>query len=118
MADHEKLSGDLLERLTQVIQDRKQKDPGQSYIAQLHHKGQDAILKKIGEESCELVMASKDQDQSKVIAETADLWFHTLVLLGWHGLQVSDVLMELDRRMGLSGLQEKASRLGKNNSKG
>lgn len=110
MADLEKASGDLLERLTQVLEERKKGDPEQSYVAKLHHKGQDAILKKIGEESCELVMASKDQDQVKVVAETADLWFHSLVLLGWHGLQASDVLAELDRRMGLSGLAEKASR--------
>ena len=110
MADLEKVSGDLLERLTEVLQERKQADPEQSYVAKLHHKGQDAILKKIGEESCELVMASKDQDPAKVVAETADLWFHSLVLLGWHGLQASDVLAELDRRMGLSGLVEKASR--------
>ena len=110
MADLEKASGDLLERLTQVLEARKQGNPEQSYVAKLHHKGQDAILKKIGEESCELVMASKDQDPSKVVAETADLWFHSLVLLGWHGLQASDVLAELDRRMGLSGLVEKANR--------
>lgn len=110
MADLEKASGDLLERLTRVLEERKKGDPEQSYVAKLHHKGQDAILKKIGEESCELVMASKDQDQAKVVAETADLWFHSLVLLGWHGLQASDVLAELDRRMGLSGLVEKANR--------
>lgn len=110
MADLEKASGDLLGRLTQVLEERKKGDPEQSYVAKLHHKGQDAILKKIGEESCELVMASKDQDAAKVIAETADLWFHSLVLLGWHGLQASDVLAELDRRMGLSGLVEKANR--------
>lgn len=110
MADLENASGDLLERLTRVLEERKKGDPEQSYVAKLHHKGQDAILKKIGEESCELVMASKDQDQAKVVAETADLWFHSLVLLGWHGLQASDVLAELDRRMGLSGLVEKANR--------
>ena len=110
MADLEKVSGDLLERLTEVLQERKQADPEQSYVAKLHRKGQDAILKKIGEESCELVMASKDQNPAKVVAETADLWFHSLVLLGWHGLQASDVLAELDRRMGLSGLVEKANR--------
>jgi len=110
MADLEKVSGDLLERLTTVLEARKQGDPEQSYVAKLHHKGQDAILKKIGEEACELVMASKDQAPAKVIAETADLWFHSLVLLGWHGLSAADVLAELDRRMGLSGLVEKATR--------
>lgn len=110
MSELEKASGDLLERLTVVLQERKAADPAQSYVAKLHHKGQDAILKKIGEESCELVMASKDQDKSKIVAETADLWFHSLVLLGWHDLTAQDVLAELDRRMGLSGLAEKASR--------
>lgn len=110
MAQLEKASGDLLERLTLVLDERKEGDPDQSYVARLHKKGQDAILKKIGEESCELVMASKDQDAAKVIAETADLWFHSLVLLSWHGLDAKDVLAELDRRMGLSGLAEKASR--------
>ncbi|HEX4856119.1 MAG TPA: phosphoribosyl-ATP diphosphatase [Limnobacter sp.] len=110
MADIEKASGNLLERLTDVLEERKKGDPEKSYVARLHHKGQDAILKKIGEEACELVMASKDQAPDKVVAETADLWFHSLVLLGWHGLQAKDVLAELDRRMGLSGLEEKASR--------
>lgn len=94
----------------QVIAERRKSSPEQSYVAKLHQKGQDAILKKIGEESCELVMASKDQDPSKVVAETADLWFHSLVLLSWHGLKAADVLAELDRRMGLSGLVEKANR--------
>ncbi len=106
----ENLSEDLLARLSHLLDERKKGDPEQSYVAKLHSKGQDAILKKIGEESCELVMASKDQDLSKVVAETADLWFHSLVLLGWHGLQASDVLAELSRRMGRSGLLEKAGR--------
>ncbi|MCQ8897471.1 phosphoribosyl-ATP diphosphatase [Limnobacter humi] len=103
-------STDLLARLTEVLEERKQADPEQSYVAKLHKKGQDAILKKIGEEACELVMASKDQDKTKVVYETADLWFHSLVALSWHGLTAADVLAELDRRMGLSGLAEKASR--------
>ncbi|HEX4878860.1 MAG TPA: phosphoribosyl-ATP diphosphatase [Limnobacter sp.] len=110
MTDPTSRSGDLLERLTDVLEARRQADPQQSYVAKLHSKGQDAILKKIGEESCELVMASKDQDRAKVVAEAADLWFHSLVLLGWHGLSAADVLAELDRRMGLSGLEEKANR--------
>ncbi|HEX4918804.1 MAG TPA: phosphoribosyl-ATP diphosphatase [Limnobacter sp.] len=110
MTDPKPRSGDLLERLTDVLEARKQGDPERSYVAKLHSKGQDAILKKIGEESCELVMASKDQDPAKVVAEAADLWFHSLVLLGWHGLSAADVLAELDRRMGLSGLEEKANR--------
>ncbi|MFN4327906.1 MAG: phosphoribosyl-ATP diphosphatase [Limnobacter sp.] len=103
-------SADLLARLTEVLEERKKADPDSSYVAKLHSKGQDAILKKVGEEACELVMASKDQDPAKVIYETADLWFHSMVALSWHGLSVADVLAELDRRMGLSGLVEKASR--------
>lgn len=103
-------STDLLARLTTVLEERKKADPEHSYVAKLHKKGQDAILKKIGEEACELVMASKDQDKAKVVAEAADLWFHSLVALSWHGLSAQDVLAELDRRMGLSGLAEKASR--------
>lgn len=110
VAGNSQASGTLLERLTEVLEERKKGDPEQSYVARLHHKGQDAILKKIGEEACELVMASKDQTPDKVVAETADLWFHSLVLLGWHGLSAKDVLAELDRRMGLSGLEEKANR--------
>jgi phosphoribosyl-ATP pyrophosphohydrolase len=110
MGESQPTSGNLLERLTEVLEARKAGDPELSYVAKLHHKGQDAILKKIGEESCELVMASKDQNPDKVVAETADLWFHSLVLLSHHGLSASDVLAELDRRMGLSGLVEKASR--------
>ncbi len=110
MGESQSTSTNLLERLTEVLEARKAGDPEQSYVARLHHKGQDAILKKIGEESCELVMASKDQSPEKVVAETADLWFHSLVLLSHHGLSAADVLAELDRRMGLSGLVEKASR--------
>jgi phosphoribosyl-ATP pyrophosphohydrolase len=102
---------DLLARLTLVLEERKQANPESSYVAKLHQKGQDAILKKIGEEACELVMASKDQDKHKVVCEAADLWFHSLVALSWHGLSAHDVLAELDRRMGLSGLVEKASRV-------
>ena len=103
-------SADLLARLTEVLEERKKADPDSSYVAKLHSKGQDDILKKVGEEACELVMASKDQDPAKVIYETADLWFHSMVALSWHGLSAADVLAELDRRMGLSGLVEKASR--------
>ena len=110
MGESQPTSSNLLERLTEVLEARKAGDPEKSYVSKLHHKGQDAILKKIGEESCELVMASKDQNLDKVVAETADLWFHSLVLLSHHGLSASDVLAELDKRMGLSGLVEKASR--------
>lgn len=110
MSNAQPALADLLERLTVVLETRKGADPDSSYVAKLHHKGQDAILKKIGEEACELVMASKDQDAQKVVAEAADLWFHSLVLLSHHGLSAADVLAELDRRMGLSGLAEKAAR--------
>lgn len=85
-------------------------DPQTSYVAKLLSKGQDSILKKIGEESTELVMASKDGQSDRIIAEMADVWFHCLVLLTHHGLRPEAVLEELARRQGQSGLQEKASR--------
>ena len=101
---------DLLERLAQVLESRKEADPQSSYVAKLYSKGLDAILKKIGEEATETVMAAKDGDKEKIVYETADLWFHTLVLLAQQGLKPQDVLNELDRRFGLSGLEEKAQR--------
>lgn len=85
-------------------------DPATSYVAKLFSKGPDAALKKIGEEATELVMAVKDRQPEKIIAETADLWFHCLVVLTEHGLRPEQVLAELARREGVSGLQEKASR--------
>jgi phosphoribosyl-ATP pyrophosphohydrolase len=81
-----------------------------SYVAGLYHKGLDAILKKIGEEATETVMAAKDGDKDKLVYEVADLWFHSLVLLAHEGLTPEDVLQELARRFGVSGLDEKASR--------
>ena len=101
---------DVLKRLTEVLEQRKQAEPESSYVASLYHKGLDAILKKIGEEATETVMAAKDGDKAKIIYETADLWFHSLVLLTQQGLTAEDVLNELDRRFGLSGIEEKASR--------
>jgi len=101
---------DVLRQLTEVLEQRKQSDPETSYVARLYHKGLDAILKKIGEEATETVMAAKDGDKDKIIYETADLWFHSLVLLTHQGLSAEDVLNELDRRFGLSGIEEKASR--------
>jgi phosphoribosyl-ATP pyrophosphohydrolase len=101
---------DLLERLSEVLESRKNADPDSSYVAKLYSKGLDSILKKIGEEATETVMAAKDGDNSKIVYETADLWFHTLVLLAHQGLKPQDVLNELDRRFGLSGLEEKAQR--------
>jgi phosphoribosyl-ATP pyrophosphohydrolase len=101
---------DVLQQLAQVLEKRKQADPDSSYVARLYAKGLDAILKKIGEEATETVMAAKDGDADKIVYETADLWFHTLVLLAHKGLGPADVLAELERRFGLSGLEEKAQR--------
>jgi phosphoribosyl-ATP pyrophosphohydrolase len=101
---------DTLARLAEVLEQRKQADPESSYVARLYHKGLDAILKKIGEEATETVMAAKDGDRDKIVCETADLWFHSLVLLAHQGLHPDDVMRELERRFGLSGLEEKARR--------
>ena len=101
---------DVLERLSEVLEARKAADPDSSYVAKLYAKGLDAILKKIGEEATETVMAAKDGAPEKILHEVADLWFHTLVLLAQQGLGPSQVLAELDRRFGLSGLEEKARR--------
>jgi len=101
---------DILAQLAEVLEQRKQAEPDSSYVAKLYDKGLDAILKKIGEEATETVMAAKDGDKDKIIYETADLWFHTMVLLAQQGLKPEDVLNELSRRLGLSGLEEKASR--------
>ncbi|MDX5332515.1 MAG: phosphoribosyl-ATP diphosphatase [Gammaproteobacteria bacterium] len=100
----------ILERLAAVLEDRKQADPDSSYVARLYAKGLDAILKKVGEEATETVMAAKDGQPDKIVYEVADLWFHTLVLLAQQGLGPQEVLAELDRRFGLSGLEEKAQR--------
>ncbi len=104
---------DVLTKLAAVLESRKQADPDSSYVAKLYSKGLDSILKKIGEEATETVMAAKDGDADQIIYETADLWFHTMVLLAQQGLSPDDVLNELDRRFGLSGLEEKASRTEK-----
>ncbi len=101
---------DVLSKLAAVLEERKQADPDSSYVAKLYSKGLDSILKKIGEEATETVMAAKDGNAQQIIYETADLWFHTMVLLAQQGLSPDDVLNELDRRFGLSGLEEKASR--------
>ncbi|MCG6896384.1 MAG: phosphoribosyl-ATP diphosphatase [Thiocapsa sp.] len=101
---------DLLERLADVLEARKVADPGDSYVAGLYAKGLDAILKKIGEEATETVMAAKDGVPERIVHEVADLWFHTLVLLAQQGLGPAEVLAELDRRFGLSGLKEKSQR--------
>ena len=101
---------DVLARLAATIERRKDAEPGTSYVASLFAKGDDAVLKKIGEEATETVMAAKDGDKIRLVGEVADLWFHCLVLLARHGLGPSDVLRELARREGVSGHAEKASR--------
>lgn len=103
-------SQDVLARLAAVIDTRRLGDPDKSYVARLFHRGTDAILKKVGEEATELVMAGKDGDPTKIIGEAADLWFHTLVALAHFGLSPAQVLAELQRREGLSGLEEFAAR--------
>jgi phosphoribosyl-ATP pyrophosphohydrolase len=103
---------DALARLAQVLEEREGASPEQSYVARLYAKGLDAILKKIGEEATETVMAAKDGDPARLVSEVADLWFHSLVLLAHQGLGPDAVLAELDRRFGLSGLEEKAGRRG------
>jgi phosphoribosyl-ATP pyrophosphohydrolase len=103
-------SQDILERLAQAIESRRGGDPDRSYVARLFAKGPDAILKKIGEEATETVMAAKDGDATRLVAEVADLWFHSMVALAAFGLKPADVLAELQRREGLSGLAEFASR--------
>jgi phosphoribosyl-ATP pyrophosphohydrolase len=100
----------ILERLADLIESRRSADPERSYVARLFSKGNDAILKKIGEEATETVMAGKDGDAERIVAETADLWFHCLVMLGFHDIRPERVLGELARREGLSGLEEKALR--------
>ena len=104
---------DSLARLAAVIDSRKPEaggDPDKSYVARLFSKGTDAILKKIGEEATEVVMAAKDGDRARIVGETADLWFHCMVALSAFGLKPADVLAELERREGLSGLEEFALR--------
>ena len=103
-------SDDTLERLAAVIESRRGGDPDKSYVARLFAKGPDAMLKKVGEEATEVVMAGKDGDAAKLTAEMADLWFHTLVVLAAHGLKPAEVLAELRRREGMSGPEEFALR--------
>jgi len=99
-----------LEKLAAVIEQRKTAEPESSYVASLYHKGMDAILKKVGEEATETVIAAKGDDDGQLVHETADLWFHTLVMLAARDLGPADVLAELERRFGLSGIDEKAAR--------
>ncbi len=101
---------DILEKLADVIESRKGGDPEASYVSRLLARGEDAVLKKIGEEATEAVMAAKDGQRLRIVEETADLWFHCLIMLAHYGLRPSDVLMELRRREGISGIDEKAAR--------
>ena len=104
------MSNDILQRLTETIQARKQTAPDTSYVAKLFSKGEHAILKKVGEEATEVLLAAKGGDKTHLVYETADLWFHCMVLLAQHGLSADDVLNELVRREGMSGITEKQSR--------
>ncbi|HYG12548.1 MAG TPA: phosphoribosyl-ATP diphosphatase [Methylophilaceae bacterium] len=101
---------DVLDRLAELLEARKGADPQSSYVAKLYAKGMDGILKKVGEEAAETIIAAKDGDAQKIVYETADLWFHCMVMLAQAGLRPQDVLDELARREGLSGLAEKAAR--------
>jgi phosphoribosyl-ATP pyrophosphohydrolase len=100
----------ILQRLGATLAQRRTADPGTSYVAALYARGEDAILRKVIEEAAESLLASKQGDKLAVVREIADLWFHSLVLLSWHGLSPDDVLAELQRREGISGIDEKAGR--------
>lgn len=100
----------VLNQLAEVLEQRKGSDPKESYVAHLYSKGLDTILKKIGEEATETVIAAKDGDREQIIYEMADLWFHSMVLLSEQGIAPDEILSELERRFGLSGHEEKASR--------
>lgn len=106
----ERTLDDVLTTLHSLLEERKQADPDSSYVAGLYARGLDTILKKLGEEAVETVIAAKGGDRTQIVYETADLWFHTLVMLSACDLSPADVLAELERRFGRSGLDEKASR--------
>lgn len=108
------MANDVLNKLTDVLEARRNASPEESYVSSLHHKGLNKILEKVGEESIEAILAARDAEQSgetdKLIYETADLWFHSLVMLSHLGENAQSVLDELERRFNLSGLEEKANR--------
>ena len=104
------MNQDILQKLAKTLEARKQASPESSYVAKLFSKGEDAILKKIGEEAVEVILASKGGDKTHLVYETADLWFHCMVLLAQHGMSAEDVLNELERREGISGIAEKGGR--------
>ena len=101
---------EILRRLSATIASRRGAEANSSYVASLFAKGHDAVLRKVAEEATETLLASKDGDKLHVVREMADLWFHSMVLLAWHGLNSDDVLAELERREGISGIDEKAAR--------
>ena len=101
---------ETLERIAASINERKGGDPEKSYVAKLFAKGDDAMLKKIGEEATEVVLAAKGTDRLHLVREVTDLWFHCMIVLARHGLGPADVLAEMQRREGISGLDEKAAR--------
>lgn len=101
---------DILAKLAAVLEQRKLADADESYVSSLYHAGTDKILKKIGEEAAETIIAGKGGDRDEIIYETADLWFHSLILLAHNDIEPQTILDELDRRFGLSGIEEKASR--------
>ncbi|MBT5231513.1 MAG: phosphoribosyl-ATP diphosphatase [Methylococcales bacterium] len=104
------MNQDVLAELDKILQSRKQAEPDSSYVAKLYDKGLDTILKKVGEEATETVIAGKGGNKDEIIYETADLWFHSMILLAQYDLSSDDILKELGRRFGLSGLEEKANR--------
>ncbi|OWY38327.1 phosphoribosyl-ATP diphosphatase [Xenophilus sp. AP218F] len=104
------MTPDVLKTIADTLEARREASSQSSYVASLFHKGEDAILKKVIEEAAETLMASKDKDKLHLVREVADLWFHSMVLLAYHGLRPEDVVMELHRREGISGLDEKAAR--------
>jgi phosphoribosyl-ATP pyrophosphohydrolase len=104
------IDANVLQRLGETLAARKAADPASSYVAGLLARGEDAILRKVAEESAETLLASKEGDKLHLVREVADLWFHSMVLLAWHGLTPNDVLAELHRREGISGIAEKKSR--------
>ena len=101
---------ETLARIALAIEERRQRDASESYVAKLFAKGEDEILKKVGEEATETVLAAKGGDRLHLVRETADLWFHCMVMLAYYGLGPQDVIAELQRREGISGLDEKAAR--------
>ncbi|MBI4756485.1 MAG: phosphoribosyl-ATP diphosphatase [Betaproteobacteria bacterium] len=102
---------DVLHRVSQTLAERRNAEPGTSYVASLYHKGLDAILKKVAEESAETLMAAKDGDRLHLVWEVTDLWFHSLILMNHFGLGIDDILQEFRRREGISGIDEKRARV-------